>query len=110
MVRTASVCSLTSPVRQQINGLTSFVDGSQVYGSDMNTANLLRNNTNQLGLLAVNHKFSDNGFPFLPFKGEAPDQCSRTSPSLGLPCFVAGEVGGFIDVFAQTLIVSIITQ
>ncbi|KAG9469337.1 hypothetical protein GDO78_020778 [Eleutherodactylus coqui] len=92
MIRTASVCSLTSDVREQINGLTSFIDASQVYGSDMNVATMLRNNTNQLGLLAVNQNFSDNGLPFLPFRGNAPDQCSVTNSLLGLPCFVAGDV------------------
>ncbi|XP_069801028.1 myeloperoxidase-like [Dendropsophus ebraccatus] len=92
MIRTAAVCSLTNPVREQINGLTSFVDGSQVYGSDVNVAKSLRNNTNQLGLLAINQNFSDNGLPFMPFKGNAPDQCSSTNLSLGLPCFVAGDV------------------
>ncbi|XP_056416730.1 myeloperoxidase-like [Hyla sarda] len=92
MIRTAAVCSLTTPVRQQINGLTSFVDGSQVYGSDTNVANKLRNNTNQLGLLAINQNFSDNGLPFLPFIGKAPDQCSNTNSTLGLPCFLAGDI------------------
>ncbi|XP_075191388.1 myeloperoxidase-like [Anomaloglossus baeobatrachus] len=92
MIRTAAVCSLTNPRREQMNGLTSFLDASQVYGSDMNTATSLRNNTNQLGLLAVNLNFSDNGRPFLPFKSNVPDQCSRTHPTLGLPCFVAGDV------------------
>ncbi|XP_040278058.1 eosinophil peroxidase-like [Bufo bufo] len=91
MIRTASVCSLTSPVREQINGLTSFIDGSQVYGSDQNIATLLRNKTNQLGLLAVNQNFTDNGFPYLPFSGNGPDLCSRTNPTLGVPCFVAGD-------------------
>ncbi|XP_069617351.1 myeloperoxidase-like [Ranitomeya imitator] len=92
VIRTAAACSLTSPVREQMNGLTSYIDGSQIYGSDINVATLLRNNTNQLGLLAVNQKFSDNGLPFLPFKDNVPDQCSRTHPTLGLPCFVAGDV------------------
>ncbi|XP_044141829.1 myeloperoxidase-like [Bufo gargarizans] len=91
MIRTASVCSLTSPVREQINGLTSFIDGSQVYGSDQNLATLLRNNTNQLGLLAVNQNATDNGFSYLPFSGNGPDQCSRTNPTLGVPCFQAGD-------------------
>ncbi|XP_066457645.1 myeloperoxidase-like [Eleutherodactylus coqui] len=91
MTRTAAVCSLTSDVREQINGVTSFIDASQVYGSDMNAATMLRNNTNQLGLLAVNQNFSDNGLPFLPFRGNAPDPCSRNNLSLGLPCFVAGD-------------------
>ncbi|XP_075119967.1 myeloperoxidase-like [Leptodactylus fuscus] len=91
LIRTAAACSLTSPVREQLNGLTSFIDGSQVYGSDNNLANLLRNNTNNLGLLAINQNFSDNGLPFLSFQGNAPDQCSSTNPSMGIPCFLAGD-------------------
>ncbi|XP_071989277.1 myeloperoxidase-like [Engystomops pustulosus] len=91
MIRTASVCSLTDPVRQQVNGLTSYIDASQVYGSDNNLANSLRNNTNQLELLAINQNFSDHGFAYLPFKGNAPDQCSRNDPLSQVPCFVAGD-------------------
>ncbi|XP_056416148.1 myeloperoxidase-like [Hyla sarda] len=92
LVRSAPVCSLVTPVREQINALTSYVDGSQVYGSDIKVATALRNNTNQLGLLAVNEQFTDNGFPFLPFNGNQDDLCSKTNQSLGLPCFLAGDV------------------
>ncbi|XP_044141706.1 myeloperoxidase-like [Bufo gargarizans] len=91
MFRSAPVCSLVTPVRRQINALTSYVDGSQVYGSDIKLATMLRNNTNQLGLLAVNQQFTDNGFPFLPFNGNTEDQCARTNQSLGVPCFLAGD-------------------
>ncbi|XP_071989626.1 myeloperoxidase-like [Engystomops pustulosus] len=92
MVRSAPVCNLVSPVREQINALTSYVDGSQVYGSDIKVATMLRNNTNQLGLLAINQQFTDNGFPFLPFNGNPDDRCERTNQPLGVPCFLAGDV------------------
>ncbi|XP_063809377.1 myeloperoxidase-like [Pseudophryne corroboree] len=91
MFRSAPVCSLITPVREQINVLTSYVDGSQVYGSDAAVATKLRNNTNQLGLLAINQNFTDNGHPFLPFTGNKKDICSRTNRSSGIPCFLAGD-------------------
>ncbi|XP_075052892.1 myeloperoxidase-like [Mixophyes fleayi] len=91
MFRSAPTCNLLTPVRKQINVLTSYVDGSQVYGSDMATATKLRNNTNQLGLLATNQNFTDNGFPFLPFYGNKEDVCFNTNRSAGIPCFLAGD-------------------
>ncbi|KAG9469338.1 hypothetical protein GDO78_020779 [Eleutherodactylus coqui] len=92
MIRSAPVCNLVTPVREQINVLTSYVDGSQVYGSDIKLATILRNNTNQLGLLAVNQQFTDNGFPFLPFSGNPNDPCAKTDELLGVPCFLAGDI------------------
>ncbi|XP_069801210.1 myeloperoxidase-like [Dendropsophus ebraccatus] len=91
LIRSAPMCNLATPVREQINALTSYVDGSQVYGSDIKVATLLRNNTNQLGLLAVNQQFTDNGFSFLPFAVNTNDLCSRTNQTLGVPCFLAGD-------------------
>ncbi|KAG8590368.1 hypothetical protein GDO81_006738 [Engystomops pustulosus] len=89
--RSSSMCSQTNPVREQVNMQTSYLDGSQIYGSDNNLANMLRNNTNQLGLLAVNQNFSDHGFAFLPFDENATDQCSMADPSVKGPCFTAGD-------------------
>ncbi|XP_063305711.1 myeloperoxidase-like [Pelobates fuscus] len=88
--RSAPVCNLF-PVREQINTLTAYIDGSQVYGSDATTAEKLRNNTNQLGLMAINQNFTDNGLPLLPFDTVNGGVCVATNVSAGIPCFVAGD-------------------
>lgn len=90
LFRSAPVCNLVTPLREQINVLTSFVDGSQVYGSDLALATKLRNTTNNLGLLAVNQNYTDNGRSFLPFSGNNGDVCTITNTSAGIPCFLAG--------------------
>ncbi|XP_072286095.1 myeloperoxidase-like [Pyxicephalus adspersus] len=91
LFRSAPVCNLVTPLREQINVLTSYVDGSQVYGSDSVAATKLRNLTNNLGLLAINQKYTDNGRPFLPFSGNNADMCTTTNMSAGIPCFLAGD-------------------
>ncbi|XP_063812062.1 myeloperoxidase-like [Pseudophryne corroboree] len=91
MFRSAPVCSLSTPVREQINVLTSYVDGSQIYGSDAIVANKLRNTTNQLGLLTINQNFTDNGHSFLPFAENQEDICIMTNKSAKIPCFLAGD-------------------
>ncbi|KAM4794761.1 myeloperoxidase-like [Rhinophrynus dorsalis] len=91
LFRSSPVCTPGSPVREQINILTSFVDGSQVYGSDWALATKLRNNTNQFGLLAVNQNFTDNGLSYLPFQTEGEDFCVLTNKTSGIPCFLGGD-------------------
>ncbi|XP_012861215.1 eosinophil peroxidase [Echinops telfairi] len=78
-------------VRNQINALTSFVDASMVYGSQVDLALRLRNKTNHLGLLAVNQQFRDQGRDLLPFGNERPDPCLLTNRSARIPCFLAGD-------------------
>ncbi|XP_063812287.1 myeloperoxidase-like [Pseudophryne corroboree] len=80
-----------SCVREQMNILTSYVDASQVYGSTNQLARTLRNNNNQLGLMAVNNRFNDNGLAYLPFSTQANDFCVQTNKTSGLPCFLAGD-------------------
>ncbi|XP_018425044.1 PREDICTED: eosinophil peroxidase-like [Nanorana parkeri] len=80
-----------SPVREQMNILTSYVDASQVYGSTNELANKLRNRNNQLGLMAVNDRFNDNGRAYLPFSTNEEDFCLQTNKTSGLPCFLAGD-------------------
>ncbi|CAH2219768.1 Mpo-A [Pelobates cultripes] len=91
LFRSAPFCNPGSPVREQINILTSFLDGSQVYGSDYALASKLRNNTNQLGLMAINQNFTDNGLPYLPFETAEEDFCVLTNRSSGIPCFLGGD-------------------
>ncbi|XP_053562271.1 eosinophil peroxidase [Bombina bombina] len=94
LFRSAPVCVPGSPVREQINILTSFLDGSQVYGSDWALGTKLRNNSNQLGLMAINQNFTDNGLPYLPFQTDGVDGvdfCVLTNKSSGIPCFLGGD-------------------
>eukprot|EP00069_Balaena_mysticetus_P000451 bmy_03552T0 len=78
-------------IRNQINALTSFVDASMVYGSEDALALRLRNQTNQLGLLAVNTRFHDNGRALLPFDNLHDDPCLLTNRTANIPCFLAGQ-------------------
>ncbi|XP_036735606.2 myeloperoxidase [Manis pentadactyla] len=90
--RSSPACSGSNiTIRNQINALTSFVDASMVYGSEDPLAMNLRNTTNQLGLLAVNTRFSDNGRALLPFDNLHDDPCLLTNRSVHIPCFLAGD-------------------
>ncbi|MBN3296929.1 PERE peroxidase, partial [Amia calva] len=84
-------------VREQINALTAFIDVGQVYGPEENLALSLRNLTNDLGLLAINQNFSDNGREFLPFSQKTVNMCATRRKATNnnalteVPCFVAGD-------------------
>ncbi|XP_069337244.1 eosinophil peroxidase [Eulemur rufifrons] len=90
--RSAPACPQSrNTVRNQINALTSFVDASMVYGSEVSLALRLRDQTNYLGLLAVNTRFRDNGRALLPFDNLREDPCLLTNRSVRIPCFLAGD-------------------
>lgn len=90
--RSSPACTHSNiTIRNQINALTSFVDASMVYGSEDPLAMRLRNLTNQLGLLAVNTRFQDNGRALLPFDNLHDDPCLLTNRSANIPCFLAGQ-------------------
>ncbi|XP_008062548.1 eosinophil peroxidase [Carlito syrichta] len=90
--RSAPACPQNrNKVRDQINALTSFVDASMVYGSEVSLALRLRNQTNPLGLLAVNQRFHDNGRALLPFDNLHDDPCLLTNRAARIPCFLAGD-------------------
>ncbi|KAM5310174.1 eosinophil peroxidase [Glossophaga mutica] len=89
--RSAPSCPNKNIVRNQINALTSFVDASMVYGSEVSLALRLRNRTNFHGLLAINQRFSDNGRALLPFDNLHDDPCLLTNRSARIPCFLAGD-------------------
>ncbi|XP_005597567.1 eosinophil peroxidase [Equus przewalskii] len=90
--RSAPACPQNkNKVRNQINALTSFVDASMVYGSEVSLAQRLRNQTNYFGLLAVNQQFRDNGRDLLPFDNMRNDPCRLTNRNARIPCFLAGD-------------------
>ncbi|CAH2246300.1 thyroid peroxidase [Pelobates cultripes] len=80
--------------REQINGLTSFIDASTVYGSTEAMQTKLRNLSSEEGLLKVNMKYSDHGRGYMPFVDDLPSPCIQESPSDNserIECFLAGE-------------------
>ncbi|XP_054250556.1 myeloperoxidase-like [Indicator indicator] len=91
MVRSAPACTSGRAIRDQLNAPTSFLDGSQVYGSEVALATKLRNHTSQLGLMAVNQQYSDKGRAYLPFDTMQNDPCLIVSGKAKIPCFIAGD-------------------
>ncbi|KAG6927636.1 myeloperoxidase, partial [Chelydra serpentina] len=89
--RSAPACTMGRAIRNQINALTAFLDGSMVYGSEVLLASRLRNNTNQLGLMAVNQQFTDGGLELLPFGNMEKDPCLLTNKTAQIRCFIAGD-------------------
>ncbi|NXJ08990.1 PERM Myeloperoxidase, partial [Odontophorus gujanensis] len=90
-IQSASVCNPRTFTREQINAVTSFIDASMVYGSEESVAKSLRNQTNQLGLMAVNQNFTDAGLELLPFENKTKSICVLTNKSMNIPCFRAGD-------------------
>uniref|UniRef100_A0A8C5Y8R3 Thyroid peroxidase n=1 Tax=Microcebus murinus TaxID=30608 RepID=A0A8C5Y8R3_MICMU len=80
--------------RQQMNGLTSFLDASTVYGSSPAAERQLRNWTSAEGLLRVNARHRDaGGRAYLPF-APRPAACAPEPGAPGAaraPCFLAGD-------------------
>ncbi|XP_030051017.1 thyroid peroxidase [Microcaecilia unicolor] len=80
--------------REQINGLTSFLDASTVYGSTSALENKLRNLTIKEGLLKVNLQYSDHGRDYLPFVPQVPSPCAQdptADKAERIECFLAGD-------------------
>merc|ERR1711962_1306110 len=82
-----------STIRQQMNTLTAFIDGGQVYGSDDTRARFLRDLTTDKGLLRVNTQYDDNGRELLPFTNMGTNICAtrrritNDSNAEEVPCF-----------------------
>ncbi|XP_040468672.1 eosinophil peroxidase-like [Falco naumanni] len=89
--RSAPACTGGTAIRDQINAITSFLDGSMVYGSEVSLANTLRNRTSQLGLLAVNQNFTDRGKAYMPFSNMQKSPCLIANKEAKIPCFLAGD-------------------
>lgn len=74
-----------------MNGLTSFLDASTVYGSSPGVEKQLRNWSSSAGLLRVNTLHLDSGRAYLPFASAA---CAPEpgAPHVNrTPCFLAGD-------------------
>ncbi|KAK2093438.1 hypothetical protein P7K49_029967 [Saguinus oedipus] len=84
-----------APPRQQVNGLTSFLDASTVYGGSPGLERQLRNWTSTEGLLRVHARHRDSGRAYLPFAPpRAPAACAPEPGAPGAargPCFLAGD-------------------
>ena len=74
----------------QINEITPYIDGSQVYGSDEARAESLRDPKAHLGFLDVEAFVTSGGQPILPAAGEE-DFC-RSPNTEEEPCLFAGDV------------------
>lgn len=74
--------------REQLNQLTSFLDGSQIYGNDEQQALGLRRG--QGGLMKSSQI---NGMEFLPFDARLGEGCVLPTAGIrrGMRCFVAGD-------------------
>uniref|UniRef100_A0A8D0L1H6 Lactoperoxidase n=1 Tax=Sphenodon punctatus TaxID=8508 RepID=A0A8D0L1H6_SPHPU len=89
-IRSSPVCTKTF-IREQLNAITSFLDTGVVYGSEVSLAKALRNQTNQLGLMALNQNYTDAGLGLLPFENKTDSLCLLTNKTANIPCFKAGD-------------------
>ncbi|KAL5015945.1 hypothetical protein ScPMuIL_005534 [Solemya velum] len=79
--------------RQQINALTSYIDGSQVYGNDEGEVERLRDLSSERGHLRTGI-LTDRGTRLLPFDTAgilAEVDCQIESSKRHIPCFLAGD-------------------
>jgi hypothetical protein len=85
-------CSLTPKTNytEQLNLVTSYIDGSQIYGNTKEKSDQLRLMSN--GLLKTTSGISSPNSPYLPFTydNENSDLCSKTNDSIR--CFVGGDI------------------
>ncbi|XP_058835456.1 peroxidasin isoform X2 [Topomyia yanbarensis] len=99
-VRSSAVCGSgmtsiffgTVQPREQINQLTAFIDGSQVYGYSESFARDLRNLTTDDGLLREGPHFP-NQKSLLPFAAPTDGMdCRRNLDESKVNCFTAGDI------------------
>ena len=81
--------------RQQLNVITSYLDASTVYGSNMNVQNKLRA-FDGFGRLKVETRFTDNGMHYMPGNPKQPCVQSEERKVSGrsVNCFLTGVAGG----------------
>ena len=90
---TTSIFFKTFAPRQQLNALTSYIDGSQVYGSSQNLAERLRDLSHAHGYLLVG-SLSQEGKRLLPYDFHGiigPADCQIEYNKRYVPCFLTGD-------------------
>ncbi|XP_069509195.1 lactoperoxidase-like isoform X2 [Ambystoma mexicanum] len=105
-VRTGPACLANSVVRSQINGVTSFIDASTVYGSEECEVENLRDKSSKKGLLRVNKWITDHGRATLPYVNDSidacgtgsscipPNPCRNVGPEHNVSCYITGDRRG----------------
>lgn len=97
--RSSAVCGTGAPSllvgkqsihREQINGITSYIDGSMLYGSTEFTAQKLREN-GESGKLQEGSP-SESGLKYLPFDNESLIACATGIHTNRSKCFLGGDV------------------
>ena len=76
--------------REQINAITSYIDGSMVYGSIDSTARKLREL--DTGRLRQGNKLTPSAKPLLPFDNESLIECAIGVHANRSKCFLGGDV------------------
>ena len=78
-------CNLVNnKYQEQLNLISSFIDGSQIYGNNQTRSDQLRTMSN--GLLRTSPGITSRNYLPLTFSNNQSDQCSRTDPTI--KCFV----------------------
>ena len=78
--------------RQQMNGITSFIDASTVYGHSPRLQSSLRDLSGLDGKLAVNDQFRDHtGRTYPPSVANLPSACRQGPHVERVECFRAGD-------------------
>ena len=96
LTRSTRVCD--SAPRRQMNGITSFMDANNIYGSSEDRALGLRDLSDDSGHLKVGIKVEASGEckvskNLLPFAKNFPQACALAADDdTGIPCFFAGDV------------------
>ncbi|XP_066250730.1 peroxidasin [Euwallacea similis] len=98
-VRTSAICGSgmtsiffdTVQHREQINQLTSYIDGSMVYGYSEELAREIRDLDAPLGRLKEGPIFLDRK-PLLPYAGGQGMDCRRNLSESDVNCFLAGDI------------------
>lgn len=88
-VRSAPAVTCHFGPREQMNQVTSFIDGSVIYGADIDVVNKLRTFENgTLKMLTIANR------TLLPISEDLNDGCNREEMKLrGRYCFMTGKIG-----------------